>query len=420
MKRPRIEAIDALRGLALAGVGLVHFLERFAGGLLGDGPADFLDHGWVDTLFRGVLWLSFGKFFALFSVLFGVSFALMRRSAAERGMAFGGRYLWRTVLLAGIGLVHQCFYRGDILIMYATLGPLLLLFDRLPTRYLVATALIFLIGLPRLLSFAVWGEGPVVGNVPVLDAAHPYAAAYTQLLREGSFAELARVHLGSAMALKFDLYLGILGRYYYTFAYFLIGLALGRSRVFTRGGLRPSRQRSLMRWSLGLLAVSGVLMMVLFSRVSQPIDWSQWLSVLALNFYDWTNVAGAALILLGFLACYRTAAGARVLALFAPYGRMALTNYVLLSVIGTFLLFDYGLGLFTVLRIHQLALLAVVVIVGQMAFSAYWLSHFRYGPLEWVWRSLTYLDSLTPSLSCPWKPPNSSNASAASRSRPRA
>ena len=175
-----------------------------------------------------------------------------------------------------------------------------------------------------------------------------------------------------------------------------------------------------MRWSLGLLVVSSVLMMVLFSQVSQPIDWSQWLSVLALNFYDWTNVAGAALILLGFLACYRTSAGARVLSLFAPYGRMALTNYVLLSMIGTFLLFDYGLGLFTVLRIHQLALLAAVVIIGQMAFSAYWLSHFRYGPLEWVWRSLTYLDSLTPSLLYPWKPPNSSNASAASRSRPRA
>ncbi|PPK87241.1 uncharacterized protein CLV84_0178 [Neolewinella xylanilytica] len=387
--KPRIQLVDALRGFALAGVGLVHFLEGFAGGLLAPGAAEAADHGLIDLAFRGLLWMSFGKFFALFSILFGVSFTLMRRSGGD-APGFRRRFLWRSVILAGIGLVHQLFYRGDILLVYASLSPLLLLVHRLPTRWLAGIIAVCFLGLPRLLAFAIGGEGPAFGPAPVLDPTHPYAAAYTGLLQNGSFTALAREHLTGGLGLKADLYLGILGRYYYTFGYFLVGLLLGRAGMLGDSHRLLRYRRPLKRYALGLLTVGTLLMLALFSQVGQPIDWSGWLPVVALNFYDWTNVAVTALILLGFVSAYQSGAGRRVLALFAPYGRMALTNYVGLSLIGTFLLFDWGLGGFGAVRTHQLALLAAWVVAAQMAGSAWWLTRFRYGPLEWIWRSFTY------------------------------
>ncbi|WP_116107358.1 DUF418 domain-containing protein [Lewinella sp. IMCC34191] len=386
----RIQTVDALRGFALAGVGAVHFLERFAGGLLAPGAAEARDSGLIDLVFRGLLWASFGKFFALFSILFGLSFTLMYRSGGRGGNKFTLRFLRRTLILAGFGLLHQAIYRGDILLVYASLSPLLLLVYRLPSRWLIGMAGVCFLGLPRLLAFAAFGEGPIFGPAPVLDPEHDYAAYYTGLIRDGSFSDLSRDHLGAGLGLKADLYFGILGRYYYTFGYFLVGLLLGRADVFRSPG-RLLRYRPVLNiYALRLLGVATLLMLLLFSQVPQPIDWSGWLPVIALNVYDWTNVAVAALLLVGFVAAYHRVGWRRVLSAFSPYGRMALTNYVLLSVIGTFFLFDWGLGGFAVLRTHQLALLAVAVIGVQMAFSSFWLSRFRFGPLEWVWRSLTY------------------------------
>ena len=391
MPQSRIDVIDALRGFALAGVGLVHFLDRFAGGMVKEGTVAAIDHGPLDLLFRGLLWVSFGKFFALFSLLYGVSFGLMRRSAGEADAAFEARLLWRAVILAGFGLLHQCFYRGDILLVYASLTPLLVVLYRMPARWLLGVAALCFLSVPRLVSFALWGEGPTVGPAPVLDPAHPYAADYTELLRGGSFVDLARVHLTSGLALKADLYLGILGRYAYTFGYFLTGLWLVRTGVFRNSDILSRYGKLLTRTALTLLGGATALMLLLFSQVAQPIDWSGWLPVVALNVYDWTNVAVAALLLVWFVDRYRTGGGRRVLSLFVPYGRMALTNYVGMSVIGTFLLFDWGAGFFFELRTSQLALVAVAVIAVQMAASALWLSYFRHGPLEWVWRSLTDL-----------------------------
>jgi uncharacterized protein len=121
------------------------------------------------------------------------------------------------------------------------------------------------------------------------------------------------------------------------------------------------------------------------------MDWTSWWSALGLNFSEWPNMAIMVFILIGFLSWYRTERGGRLLSVFAPYGRMALTNYVLQSVLGTYLLFNWGLGYFATFHNYQLFLLAIAIIALQIVFSRYWLNNFKYGPLEWLWRSLTYL-----------------------------
>ena len=133
IKTNRINSIDALRGFALAGVVLVHMVEQY---IAGPAPEGFLEglNGIPDQIVQGFIQLFLtGKVFALFSILFGLSFTIQMQSAEKKGVKFGGRFLWRAVLLFIIGYFHQLFYRGDILTIYAVLALSLIHISE-PTR----------------------------------------------------------------------------------------------------------------------------------------------------------------------------------------------------------------------------------------------------------------------------------------------
>ncbi len=134
IKTQRINSVDALRGFALAGVVLVHMVEQY---IAGPAPEGFMEgvNGIPDQIVQGLLQIFFsGKFFALFSIIFGLSFAIQMQSAEKKNVKFGWRFLWRAVLLFVIGFVHQLFYRGDILTVYAVLAPFLIPFLQDPDQ----------------------------------------------------------------------------------------------------------------------------------------------------------------------------------------------------------------------------------------------------------------------------------------------
>ncbi len=130
----RIVIIDALRGFALAGVALVHMTEQY----IASAPTDNLmevTNGTFDNILSGIIgFFIMGKFFALFSILFGLSFFIQMESAANRGQNFAGRFLWRVFLLFMIGYIHQIFYKGDILTIYALLAPFLIPFYKINNK----------------------------------------------------------------------------------------------------------------------------------------------------------------------------------------------------------------------------------------------------------------------------------------------
>ena len=138
----RLVLVDAIRGFALAGVCLVHMTEQYLGGPTPEGFMEGIN-GIPDMVVDGLIaFFIRGKFFALFSLLFGLSFSIQMASAAARGQDFSWRFLWRAVLLFGIGYVHQLFYRGDILTIYALLTPFLIPFHKLNNRWLLGVAAI--------------------------------------------------------------------------------------------------------------------------------------------------------------------------------------------------------------------------------------------------------------------------------------
>lgn len=386
--RERLLHLDVLRGFALFGILLVNFefFSRPAQSLLlaAEPPRQGLNLAadWLVAL------LAEAKFYPLFSMLFGIGFALMLERAQARTQPFWGLYARRLGILLLFGLAHRLLvWTGDILLSYALAGFLMiLLFRHTPTPRLLPWSLLLLL-LPLaanwLGTLALLGGKAVAPDI--FDAIGSDAAliakveAAESIYRAGSYGEVLRLRLVETLSMiEFDLsgLPTILG-------FFLLGRWLLESGRLREPGAHPGFFRLLRRWGLGLglgLSLAAVLMIY----QPDPLELSLWQAVGA-SFY---TLAGIVLAL-GYLGQVTTRA--TQLGWLAPAGRMALSNYLLQSLFWTWVFYGYGLGLWgQIPRFWQL-LLAIGFFALQVRFSAWWLLHFRFGPAEWLWRSLTYL-----------------------------
>ena len=387
----RIISIDSLRGFALAGVVLVHIVEQYIAGPWPDGFMEGVN-SLPDQIIQGILQIFFtGKFFALFSILFGLSFAIQMQSADKKNIKFHSRFLWRAVLLFIIGYTHQLFYRGDILTIYAVLAPFIIPFYRIQTKWLLITAGLIFLGIPRFIAFQVFGSDSLTGVHSMMGNNHELVKSYFETIQNGSIIDVFKTNATYGMLTKIDFQMSFFGRFYYTFGYFLIGLWLGKIGVFRDIEAHAKKIKTILLWTIVGLLVSIGLTAVAFATAPQPLDTSSWQFVFAMNFFDWVNISMTTIILCGFLLLYQKEAWKKRMSFFAPYGRMALTNYTLQSVIGTFIFFGWGLGYLGQIRSLYLFFLGLIIIVLQTLISKYWLTYFKYGPLEWLWRCGTYL-----------------------------
>ena len=150
----RIEIIDALRGFSLAGIVLVHVVENYVGAPTPENTMQLTHQGIADNILDGFIFLFLrGKFFALFSFLFGLSFFIQMDRANAKGSDFRLRFLWRLFILLAIGFLHHLFYRGDILTIYAVLGIFLIPFYKMSNKWILGVAAILFLGLGRYIVF---------------------------------------------------------------------------------------------------------------------------------------------------------------------------------------------------------------------------------------------------------------------------
>ena len=136
--------------------------------------------------------------------------------------------------------------------------------------------------------------------------------------------------------------------------------------------------------------VSLGLVILVFSQLGPIVQFDNWLSMLGLTLADLNNIFMTFILICAFVFAYRKNWGERVLTVFVSYGKMALTNYFVQSIIGTFIFFGWGLGHLGTIPNSYAFLLSLFIIALQVVFSKLWLSYFAYGPLEWLWRSATY------------------------------
>lgn len=394
-REERIQIIDALRGFALAGILLVHMVEQFLGAQPSDAMMSEMFRGTADQVLAGLLEILVrGKFLALFSFLFGLSFFIQMDRATDRSKTFHGRFLWRITLLLIIGYAHSLFYRGDILTIYAMLGFLLVPFYAVRTRVLLAVAALLLLGAGRYAVFAISG-GETIMPYGDFSPELPHNQAYYAALLSGSLLDVfaSNAWLGHMSKLEFQVTLS--GRLFLTFAFFLLGLWAGRVSLFEKReewhGLFKRALWAGLAASVAFLGLTIVLFSTLSAGNGMPV-FDSWHSMFARSSYDLFNLAVTVVILCTFVLAYNRPRGERFLAQLAPYGRTALTNYLLQTVIGTFVFYNWGLGYLGKLSNTEAFGIALVVLVLQVLASRWWLKQFRYGPVEWLWRSGTRLE----------------------------
>ena len=385
-KAARLPVVDALRGVALLGILVVHCSRWFTADALparlyqlhGAGPLNELVIGKVELLLVD-------KFYTIFSFLFGLSFALMLGRSREAPGVFYRRYARRLGVLALIGLLHYLHWRGDILLIYAVLGGLLLLFSRASNRVVLVAACLLALNLPVILGQAFAALAPTPPPAQALATLEGQALANYHTLTHGSYADtvVANAHsFGHLLAFQFGS-----GRVYHTLGFFLLGLYAGRRRLFEQ----LAAKRALF-WRLGLGAllvlVATKIATLLLAHPSGPAEPAAAPAGLALV-YDLRNVAATCCYLAGLTLFFQHRAGRWAVPVLALVGRMALTNYLLQTLVGSLLFFGYGLGLQGTSQLWVACLLSVPIFGLQVAFSAWWLARFRFGPVEWLWRSLT-------------------------------
>lgn len=388
--KKRIEIIDALRGFSLAGIVIVHMVENYVGAPTPEhvmdatraGIADYIVDGFIAVFLRG-------KFFALFSFLFGLSFFIQMNNAEKQGNRFAGRFLWRLLILFGIGYLHHLFYRGDILTIYAVLGIFLIPFHRIGNKWILGTAALLFLGLGRYIVFMLTkGEGIFIPGL--FSTNSPEVVDYFNSIKTGSLGEVFLSNATQGFLMKMDFQLGVFSRGYLTFAFFLIGLYAGRIRFFQEIVENKKAVKKVLLGSIIAFVISMGLTALLFSQLGQDVVFDNWMAIFGLTAFDLSNISMTFIVLSLFVVVYRKAKGAKWLNQFAPYGRMALSNYFFQSIIGTSLLFGWGLGYLGELRNIYTFFIAIGIIAVQMIFSKWWLKNFHYGPLEWLWRSITY------------------------------
>lgn len=386
----RIAVVDVLRAFALFGIIITHSVTAF---LAGQPPTpDFMQFTALD---RGVAQLehlfTFGKFYTIFSFLFGLSFAIQLRNATQKGTGFSGRFAWRLAVLAAIGLAHGVFFAGDILIIYALLGLLLIPFRNMKTRTLLITGLILALNVPGLLLGAAFLAMPPASPEQLqanaeMQAQFAQSAQQHYLIKQsGTLAELAWVNLTGGLVGK-AIFMIFTGRLWITFGLFLLGLCAGRLEIF--GDTEANRRffQRLLR-PTGLVALGTTLLEWL-----RPYDQQMQSAADVVGWFSFTvqQISLSAFYVAGVTLLFWRQPSHGLLPALAPAGRMGLTTYLAQTVFGVLLFYGLGFGLLGRVGAAAAVGASIAFFIAQIVLAQAWSKYFRMGPVEWLWRSLTY------------------------------
>jgi uncharacterized protein len=383
----RIDVADVLRGVAILGIVLVHFVEHFnfyaypdtatQGALL-----NFTDQVVWDSIF----FLFGGKGYAIFALLFGFSFFIQDNNQRIKGNDFRLRFVWRLVLLFVIGLVNSLFYPGDILVLYSILGLVLVLVCRLPDRAVGVIALVLL-----LQPMELWNTVHALIDPAFVPSRGWFDASFGDIApvqAEGSFGQMLRTNIGTGLLANMDWYVTN-GRITQTAGLFVLGMLVGR-----RGWLL-GEEKNLKLWFKAICWSAVVFFATEGLRALLP-EFVESRSVLrpltqALKSYE--NMAMMIAMVGSLIILFYTTRMQGVLMKLAPYGRMSLTNYLSQSVIGTMLFYHWGFSLYQVVGITYSILMGAVFFCLQLAFCRWWMKSHRHGPLEYLWKKATWIGS---------------------------
>lgn len=379
----RIDVADILRGVAIGGIILIHFIEQLNFYVFPEPSSPFwgaVNQGVWDTVF----FLLAGKMYAIFAMLFGLSFFIQHDNQAQKGVDFRPRFLWRMVLLFMFGLFDLLFYNGDILCVYAACGVLVIPLIRASDKVLKAIAFLLLLQPIELVYVIIGAIDPSASPLDLGSLGHFNAVAVAQ--EHGSIFDVAIAGLRHGQQVNF-LWAIENGRLTQTIFFFLVGIMLGRRRLFYNEGNNLALWKKVLRGA----AVAFVILVPLYYIVPKQFDSACISNSLNVMLNMWKNLSMMLMIVSGITLLYYQTDAKKWLIKIAPYGKMSLTNYLSQSIFGAMLFYNWGFGLFRYCG-HTVALLmGAGFILLQYLFCTCWLKNHRRGPFEELWARLTWI-----------------------------
>lgn len=382
--------LDVLRGFALLGIVIANFPEFSLYSFLSDEVAGSMPTAKIDYVVHYLQYIFVdGKFYTIFSLLFGIGFSIILSNAEKRGANGSGIFYRRMFVLLLTGFLHLMFlWSGDILMLYALLGILLPFFRKVSDKGLLCCAVV-LLAIPVAVDCTVQVSGVYLSE-QVVELQQFYCAKYgitdenfAYWLRDAQCYDKVFEFLVQGALVRVQEFIDG-NRYFKVMGLFLLGFYIGRHRFYA--GMEIIRP-----WLIRIFRYG----MVVGLPLSFIYAWS------AMNGRPWGLGTHALLYFIsvyplsfayvsGICLCYLHCPKLVVFRFFANPGRMALTNYIGQSALGMFLFYGTGLGLGAGIGLVYVVLIAVGVWLMQVLFSIVWLYFFQFGPLEWIWRMLTY------------------------------
>ncbi|MDY0104004.1 MAG: DUF418 domain-containing protein [Lentimicrobium sp.] len=392
----RIIILDILRGIAILGILMVNmklFVHPMSS-MMVKPEAESSVIGFIPDLL--IRFFFEGKFYTLFAFLFGYGFWLFIQKQIVSGSIIP-IFRRRLLILLLFGALHVLLlWAGDILFFYALFGFFLIPFRKTSDRKLIVWGAILILIPPLMVAFS--------GGMIALGSSMPEGKAAVDAALTESTAAIAelnqRAHLIYSMGsfkqiigIRFEEWLTMLPAMIFFYpavlGLFFFGVVAARKRRAEIHRSQLAFFKRVLPWSLmvGLLGEGFYTYSYFYANPMAPDG----LTILA----SFAHAIGAPAMTLSYICivvllylkgCFSGLCNALI-----PVGRMALTNYLMQSLICTSIFYGYGLGYYGKINTAQGLILGVIVFIFQVFFSRFWLSRFRFGPMEWLWRSLTYL-----------------------------
>lgn len=392
----RIHLIDAIRGFALLGIFIANISVGFAfynpeatntGPLFHnfDKQLFFLEHVFIE-----------GKFYSIFSLLFGWGLAIQLKNAATKHTLVTRMVTRRLFFMWLLGMAHVLLlWTGDIIAFYALVGFVFLWIRRWKDRNLFITAIVCLL-LPVLFyflkskfnvlaapSFILFDTGEKIDDQ--LTGIKSFES-FTQMIRHGSYFDQLKMLLSGFFYRYGDLFFQ--SRIFKVLGMFILGYLLGKNDYYLQ--ILANKE---MLWKIvivGLLIGLPANYMLALYMKTDGYNQLKPDGIYRTIAYAFGVVPLAMLYVALFFLSNATSFGKKLQRILAPAGKMAFTNYIMQSVIGCFIFYGIGLGLATTMGPVYSTLIAILVFIVQIIYSHIWLIYFRFGPIEWLWRSFTH------------------------------
>ena len=382
----RLASLDILRGIAVLGILIINMQSFAMINAAYINPAAYGDLSGVNKnvwMFSHIL--ADQKFLTLFSILFGAGIVLFAQNLKDRGYLPGRFYYRRLFWLFTIGLLHgYLFWHGDILVAYAVCGALAFLFRKLNPTVLIAIGLIIF----TVPAFNYWLFGKSMEMWPpealdgIRESWSPAQEAIDSEIAALTGGIKAQMEWRIPETFKMETFIFLIFIGWRALACMLLGMGLYKSGFFNLA----FRRKTYLYMALAML-VPGFALIITGVNKNFDAGWTVEYSM----FFGWQwNYIGSLFVALGYAALVMLLVQTFNLNLLARVGKMAFTNYLLTTFICTSIFYGHGIGLFGQAERWQQMALTVAIWLVLIVFSWFWLQRYRFGPVEWLWRFLTY------------------------------